>query len=99
MTIATRQELHKDLQKHSNSCASAVPEDIVRQAGITHRDVDIPEYIQRATKMIQGMEHFPYVYRLRELELFSLEEERLQGVLMPSLQCLMVVVWKRTDCF
>lgn len=48
MTTATRQEPHKDLQKHSNSYASAVPEDHIRQAGITRRDTDISEYIQRA---------------------------------------------------
>ena len=38
--------------------------------------------------MIQEMEHLPYKDRLRELELFSLEERRLQGDLIAALQYL-----------
>ena len=42
------------------------------------RDIDLLENTQkRVTKMIQGMEHLPCVYRLRELALFSLEKRRL----------------------
>ena len=39
------------------------------------RDMNLLECLQRrATKMIQGMEHFSYQNRLRKLRLFSLEK-------------------------
>ena len=42
------------------------------------RDMHLLECVpRRVTKMIQGMEHLPCVYRLRELALFSLEKRRL----------------------
>ena len=50
--------------------------------------MDLLECIQRrATKIIQGMEHFPCEDRLGELELFSLEK-RFQGDLLVTFQYL-----------
>ena len=43
------------------------------------KDADLSNHDQtRATKMVQGMDHLPYMDRLRELRLFSLENRRLQ---------------------
>lgn len=42
------------------------------------RDTDLLDFVQRrTTKMIHGMEHLSYEDRLRELELFILENRRL----------------------
>ena len=51
------------------------------------RHVDLLECVQRkATQMMQGMEHYFYEDRLRELELFSLEKRRLHGDLIVALK-------------
>ena len=53
------------------------------------RDMDLLECIQRrATEMIPGMKHLCYKDRLRELGLFSAEEQRLQGDLVTAFRYL-----------
>jgi len=53
------------------------------------RDVDLLERVQgRATKIIQGIEHVPYVDRLWAMGLFSLEKGMLQGDLRAAFRYL-----------
>jgi len=49
--------------------------------------MDLLEQVQRgSTKKISGLEYLSYEERLRELELFSLEETRLQGDFIVAFQ-------------
>ena len=44
------------------------------------KDVELLEQVQRrTTKMIEGLDHFSYEERLRQLSFLSLEKRRLQG--------------------
>jgi len=53
------------------------------------KDMDLLDWVQRrATKMIQGLEHFSCEDRLRELEPFRLEKRRLQGDFRAAFQYL-----------
>jgi len=68
----------------------AHPESCIQLWSPQHRkDMEPLERGQRmATKIIRGLEHLSYKERLRDLELFSLENRRLQGDLFVAFQYL-----------
>ena len=53
-----------------------------------NKDAELSEQVQRATRMIRGLEHLTCEKRLRKLDLFSLEKRRLRGNLTVALQYL-----------
>ncbi|KAJ7410393.1 hypothetical protein BTVI_53549 [Pitangus sulphuratus] len=57
--------------------------------GLQQKDVDLFKQVQRrANKMVRGLEHLSYEDRMRELELFSLEQRSLQKHLIVTFQYL-----------
>lgn len=75
--------------------------------GSLTQDVNLQEWVQRrARKMAGRLDHVFYEDRLRELTLFSLEKNRLQGRLAVAFPCLKgayknvsekLVIWADTD--
>ena len=54
----------------------------------TKKDIAALERVQRATRIIPGLKGMSYADRLKELNLFSLEQRRLRGDLIQAFKML-----------